>query len=174
MYQPIESATLARHLQNIFDDAQAHRCLPFQVLTSQDRDVWAKQRYDLIQYSSVNANIVSLIESSLFCITLATDVPKPSHGSPTEEDAIAKAILCSPNCELTWFDHGYNLIAFPNGSTGLQGNHSPADAMTALYMIRWFQESIRNRSIDTVGLIASKLKQMKTRVNGSPHRAIMV
>ena len=161
MYQPVESAALAQHLQKIFDDAQTHHCLPFQVLTSQDRDVWAKQRYDLIQYSSVNANIISLIESSLFCITLATDIPEPSHGSPTEEDTIAKAILCSPNCELTWFDHGYNLIAFPNGSTGLQGNHSPADAMTALYMIRWFQESIRNRSIDTVGLIASKVNKMK-------------
>ena len=85
MYQPVESAALARHLQKIFDDAQTHHCLPFQVLTSQDRDVWAKQRYDLIQYSSVNANIISLIESSLFCITLATDITEPSHGSPTRK-----------------------------------------------------------------------------------------
>eukprot|EP00943_MAST-04B_sp_MAST-4B-sp1_P002955 g2955.t1 len=74
-----------------------------------------------------------------------------------EEDAISKAILCSPNCSHTWFDHSYNIIAFPNGSTGLQGNHSPADAMTALYMIRWLQESIRNNLIETVDTIDNKL-----------------
>ena len=170
MNHVIDGVTLARQLYAIHNDSKKYDILPYQILTSQNRDVWAGQRYELIQSSDKNATLVGLIESALFCITLTHETPTPSKGSPTEEDAIAKAGLCSPNCGQTWFDHGYNIIAFPNGSTCLQGNHSPADAMTALYMIRWLQESIRNNSIETVDTIEEGLNNNNNNNNNGNGR----
>jgi hypothetical protein len=68
-------------------------------------------------------------------------------GVPNYRDVQAKATLCSLSCGHTWFDHGYNVFALPDGSTGLQGNHSPADAMTALFAIRYIQEAVRAGSV---------------------------
>lgn len=111
------------------------------------RSLWAKQRIELLQSSNVSTTTVAAIESSLFGITLLDEQSAQEAGIvPGEKgygNAQAKATLCSANCKHTWFDHGYNVFALPDGSVGLQGNHSPADAMTALFTIRWLQEALR-------------------------------
>ena len=57
--------------------------------------------------------------------------------SREEEGERAITFLRGGDCTHNWADIGYTVCAMGNGHVAAQGNHSPADAMTALYMIRW-------------------------------------
>jgi hypothetical protein len=50
-------------------------------------------------------------------------------------------LLCNPQGTTSWADLGYHVHASADGHVAAQGNHSPADAMTALYMLRWIQNA---------------------------------
>jgi carnitine O-acetyltransferase len=108
------------------------------VLSSDERDTWAQTREHLLGISEVNRASVKSIETSLLAITLDTsvlplpsDFPAPSSSaSQLWVDALAR------NCSGAgrgghnrWFDKSMTLVVEPNGRAGINGEHSPVDAL---------------------------------------------
>ncbi|KDN43950.1 acyltransferase ChoActase/COT/CPT [Tilletiaria anomala UBC 951] len=108
------------------------------VLSADERDRWAITREQLAALSPANAQSLRSIERSLFALSLDTSVlPLPSQhpapalsASPEWVDALAR------NCSGAgraghnrWFDKSINLVVEPNGRAGINGEHSPVDAL---------------------------------------------
>ncbi len=108
------------------------------VLSSDSRDQWAQTREHLLSLSPVNRASVRSIETSLFCLTLDTTVlplpadfpAPPSASSSLWVDALARNTSgAGRGGHNRWFDKSLTLVVEPNGRAGLNGEHSPVDAL---------------------------------------------
>ncbi|KAJ7313745.1 hypothetical protein JRQ81_005404 [Phrynocephalus forsythii] len=96
-------------------------------LTAADRDPWARARSTYFR-SGMNEQSLSLIESAAFFVTLDTSeqglkMPNPGHSL----DAYAKSLLHGRCCD-RWFDKSFTLVVYRNGKSGINAEHSWADA----------------------------------------------
>ncbi|XP_060636742.2 palmitoyl thioesterase CPT1C isoform X1 [Anolis sagrei] len=96
-------------------------------LTAADRDPWARARNTFFQ-TGQNEQSLSIVEKAAFFVTLDTSEqglrdPNPGHSL----DAYAKSLLHGRCCD-RWFDKSFTLIVYRNGKSGLNAEHSWADA----------------------------------------------
>ncbi|CAO1632887.1 unnamed protein product [Sympodiomycopsis kandeliae] len=131
-------ADIEKSLWDIVNDAQHGDGQGVGVLTSDDRDSWAKAREHLILSSKTNAASVRNIEDSLFAvsldssnITMPSDHPEPPHSaSPVSVDAHARNTSgAARSGHNRWYDKALTLTFEPNGRAGMMGEHSPCDAL---------------------------------------------
>eukprot|EP01134_Creolimax_fragrantissima_P005540 CFRG5540T1 len=88
-------------------------------LTAGDRSVWAEVRSSSFKHG-INRYSLSVIESAMFCLVLDETSPETST-----EEAYANMHGDGAN---RWFDKSFNLIVYANGKSGMNVEHSWADA----------------------------------------------
>ncbi|KAF9183248.1 hypothetical protein BGZ50_004367 [Haplosporangium sp. Z 11] len=93
------------------------------VLTSENRDTWAKARQTLLGLSPLNHVSLSSIDNSLFTICL------DDYSSGKDIDVSHHNIFHAGNAHNRWFDKSMQFIFESNGRAGINGEHTPADAV---------------------------------------------
>jgi carnitine O-acetyltransferase len=93
------------------------------VLTSENRDTWAKARHDLLKLSPLNHASLDLINHALFAVCL------DDYSSDRDIDVSHHNIFHAGNAHNRWFDKSMQFIFENNGRAGINGEHTPADAV---------------------------------------------
>lgn len=120
------------------------------VLTSLERNEWAKAREEMIKNSPKNAESFQLIDSALFVLVLDDYVPKNKHdaaanmlhGSYQLAEWKEKAGTCgmahleyqAGTCTNRWYDK-LQIIVTADGGAGINFEHSAIDGHTALRFV---------------------------------------
>ncbi|KAI1276489.1 acyltransferase ChoActase/COT/CPT [Xylaria sp. FL0933] len=121
--QTISYQKLRCILQAIADEAPTEPSL-FNILTTANRDDWAKMRTDFIGFSEENESLISTLETSLFVVCLEDSKPT------TFNERYAAFIL--DDSRNRWLDKTLSFIITANGEAALLCEHSKVDA-TPLY-----------------------------------------
>ncbi|KAI7868608.1 acyltransferase ChoActase/COT/CPT [Spinellus fusiger] len=107
--------------------------LPVGVLTSEQRDTWGELRQSL-ESNPTNKATLKAIDTSLF--TLCLD----HYSSPLDLDKSHLNLAHGRSARNRWFDKSLQYIIENNGRAGVNGEHSPCDAVvpqrTSEYVIK--------------------------------------
>ncbi|KAH8554973.1 acyltransferase ChoActase/COT/CPT [Umbelopsis sp. PMI_123] len=95
---------------------------PIGVLTSEHRNTWAKLRKSM-EKDTVNAGNFDNIDASLFALCL------DDYASELDLDKAHRNLFHGQNARNRWFDKAMQFIVENNGRAGVNGEHSPADAV---------------------------------------------
>ncbi|KAL0082275.1 acyltransferase ChoActase/COT/CPT [Phycomyces blakesleeanus] len=95
---------------------------PVGLMTSEHRDTWGEVRKEL-ETIPTNASTFSAIDSSLF--TLCLD----NYSSPDDKDLSHRNLAHGKGAHNRWFDKALQIIVESNGRAGINGEHSPCDAV---------------------------------------------
>lgn len=96
-------------------------------LTAGERIPWAKARQEYFS-SGVNKRSLDCIERAAFFVVLDDDEKgMMADNSPEGLDRYAKSLLHG-NCYDRWFDKSFSVIYYKNGKSGINAEHSWADA----------------------------------------------
>ncbi|KAI0198106.1 polyketide synthase [Astrocystis sublimbata] len=108
------------------------------VLTTGNRDVWAKTRKDIMSSSPENEEFISTIEKSLFAVCL-------DDGRPENSNERAACFLLDDNTN-RWLDKTVSFIVCANGVSATWYEHAMVDG-SAVYGM---QQAISDATIDHV------------------------
>eukprot|EP01059_Diplonema_ambulator_P003204 TRINITY_DN1286_c0_g1_i2.p1 TRINITY_DN1286_c0_g1~~TRINITY_DN1286_c0_g1_i2.p1 ORF type:complete len:752 (+),score=144.71 TRINITY_DN1286_c0_g1_i2:66-2258(+) len=97
--------------------------VPVELVTTMNRDEWAKVREKLIITSEINRNTLELIQKALIIVVL-------EDMAPTYDEELARVLLHGTGVN-RWFDK-HNLIICKNGRAGINFEHSVGDGATTL------------------------------------------
>uniref|UniRef100_W5KTA1 carnitine O-palmitoyltransferase n=1 Tax=Astyanax mexicanus TaxID=7994 RepID=W5KTA1_ASTMX len=102
-------------------------------LTAGNRIPWARIRKQYFS-SGVNKRSLDLIEKAAFFVTLDDEEEGMRGEDPAGNlDRYAKSLLHG-KCYDRWFDKSFSVVIFKNGKTGLNAEHSWADAPTVAHL----------------------------------------
>ncbi|XP_028310480.1 carnitine O-palmitoyltransferase 1, liver isoform [Gouania willdenowi] len=126
---------IEHQMQKILDDPSPP--LPGEeklgALTSGDRIPWAQTRKQYFS-SGVNKRSLDAIERSAFFVTLDTEDQGMEGDDPVGNlDRYAKSLLHG-KCYDRWFDKSFSIVIYKNGKSGLNAEHSWADAPTVAHL----------------------------------------
>ncbi|KAG0303987.1 hypothetical protein BGZ98_006057 [Dissophora globulifera] len=93
------------------------------VLTSDNRDTWAKARQTMLGLSPLNHASFNSINNALFVICL------DDYSSDRDIDVSHLNIFHAGDAHNRWFDKSMQFIFENNGRAGINGEHTPADAV---------------------------------------------
>ncbi|KAI0044041.1 acyltransferase ChoActase/COT/CPT [Auriscalpium vulgare] len=108
------------------------------LLSSDERDRWAKNLQHLLALSPQNEQNFEAITQAAFAVSLdahtlgsttPSSAPPPALESREEIDFHLQNIRSSHNAHNRWFDKAYTLIVESNTRAGAMGEHSPCDAL---------------------------------------------
>ncbi|KAG0205355.1 Carnitine O-acetyltransferase mitochondrial [Mortierella sp. GBA30] len=118
---------IEQQLKNVIEAVnntpEAERQAAIGVLTSENRDTWAKARQILLGLSPLNHASLASIDNSLFMICL------DDYSSDRDIDVSHHNIFHAGNAHNRWFDKSMQFIFENNGRAGINGEHTPADAV---------------------------------------------
>ncbi|GBC09236.1 hypothetical protein RclHR1_08700004 [Rhizophagus clarus] len=97
--------------------------LPIGLLTAEHRDTWATARKALESQSSENRSNFEAIDTALFSVSL------DDYSTDSNIDISHHNLFHAFNGRNRWFDKSLQLIVQSNGRAGVNGEHSPADAV---------------------------------------------
>ncbi|RUS28876.1 acyltransferase ChoActase/COT/CPT [Jimgerdemannia flammicorona] len=95
---------------------------PVGILTSEHRDTWARFRASLARDPG-NVRSLEAIDTSLFVLCL------DDYASADDMDIAHRNLFHGRNARNRWFDKSMQFIVESNGRGGVNGEHSPADAV---------------------------------------------
>ncbi|XP_072549473.1 carnitine O-palmitoyltransferase 1, liver isoform [Salminus brasiliensis] len=102
-------------------------------LTAGNRIPWARVRKQYFS-SGVNKRSLDCIEKAAFFVTLDDQEEGMRGSDPAGNlDRYAKSLLHG-KCYDRWFDKSFSVVIFKNGKTGLNAEHSWADAPTVAHL----------------------------------------
>ncbi|XP_066499205.1 carnitine O-palmitoyltransferase 1, liver isoform isoform X2 [Hoplias malabaricus] len=102
-------------------------------LTAGNRVPWARMRKQYFS-SGVNKRSLDCIEKAAFFVTLDEEEQGMKGEDPEGNlDRYAKSLLHG-KCYNRWFDKSFSVVIFKNGKTGLNAEHSWADAPTVAHL----------------------------------------
>nr|ATJ44604.1 acetyltransferase 11 [Helicoverpa armigera] len=116
------------NLAQIMNDNTTAAEHPLGILTTQNRDVWAKQRSHL--ESTGNSEVLNKIDSAIFNLILDDDTIND------DKRVLLKKYLHSDGLN-RWFDKSFSLIVTRDGVAGVNFEHSWGDGVAVL---RFFQD----------------------------------
>ncbi|KAG8764817.1 hypothetical protein FRC12_007866 [Ceratobasidium sp. 428] len=107
------------------------------ILTTDERTQWAKNREYLLTLSDQNRDSFNTIESALFTISLDPYTLPPSTHQTSKPDVYKQPILDAQvrntssgiNGLNRWLDKSLTVSVESNGRAGMNGEHSPCDAL---------------------------------------------
>ncbi|XP_068192285.1 carnitine O-palmitoyltransferase 1, liver isoform [Antennarius striatus] len=103
------------------------------VLTAGERIPWAQMRKRYFS-SGVNKRALDYIERAAFFVTLDDDEQGMKGDDPVGNlDRYAKSLLHG-KCYDRWFDKSFSIVIYKNGKSGLNAEHSWADAPTVAHL----------------------------------------
>lgn len=124
----LEPFQIVSRLKYILEDKQPAAESPLGILTTQNRDIWAKQRIHLETIG--NKDNLHLIDSAIFSLVLDDDEMNDNKhkllGHYLHGDGLNR-----------WFDKSFSLIVTADGVVGVNFEHSWGDGVAVL---RYFQD----------------------------------
>ncbi|KAI8098579.1 acyltransferase ChoActase/COT/CPT [Halteromyces radiatus] len=142
---------IEKQLQQVVNQVDAtpveQRQLPIGLFTSEQRDTWANIRQTL-ESNPENAKIFKDIETSLFALCL------DDYSSSQELDEAHRNMSHGRYAFNRWFDKGMQVIVETNGAAGINGEHSPVDAVVPLRVVDdvLSKEPIQDTGLSSVNL----------------------
>ncbi|XP_053095094.1 carnitine O-palmitoyltransferase 1, liver isoform isoform X3 [Pangasianodon hypophthalmus] len=120
-------------------------------LTAGNRVPWARVRKRYFS-SGVNKRSLDCIEKAAFFITLDDEEEGMKGDDPAGNlDRYAKSLLHG-KCYDRWFDKSFSVVIYKNGKTGLNAEHSWADAPTVAHL--WEVQEQMNESLAVARALA--------------------
>ncbi|KAJ3309967.1 hypothetical protein HDV04_005469 [Boothiomyces sp. JEL0838] len=117
-------AEIERVLLNIGKETLVERNPPhIGVLTAGDRDTWFEAYEKLRALSPTNVKNFDIIKDALFAVCL------DDHSTKKNLDQSLTQIFHNNNAQNRWFDKSLQLIIANSGRAGLNGEHTPSDAV---------------------------------------------
>jgi carnitine O-acetyltransferase len=113
----LNTSELQKQFERIY--ARAERAPPVGALTSENRDVWAAARKNLVAASTANQAALEAIEASSFIVCL-------DDAAPVTLEERARQYLHGDG-QNRWFDKPLQFIINDNGTSGFMGEHSMMD-----------------------------------------------
>ncbi|XP_054721147.1 carnitine O-palmitoyltransferase 1, liver isoform-like [Uloborus diversus] len=133
-------------------------------LTALKRSQWATVRKNHL-CSGVNRDSRRVIEKAIFCVTLTDYVPP----NLTEKGKF----LLHGDSKSIWFDKSLNLIVFGNGATGMNCEHTVADAPAMAHMWEYtMSREVLEKLFDENGYCMPFSRSFKQAKIKSPQRLI--
>ncbi|KAG9104066.1 hypothetical protein FRC06_005766 [Ceratobasidium sp. 370] len=133
---------IERRLWEVVKDVQSReergeRAKRVGILTADERTRWAQNREHLLMLSDQNRHSFSTIESALFTISLDPYTLPPSSNQASKADAHKQPVLDAQvrntssgiNGLNRWFDKSLTVSVESNARAGMNGEHSPCDAL---------------------------------------------
>ncbi|KAJ3219356.1 hypothetical protein HDU67_001575 [Dinochytrium kinnereticum] len=121
--QILPESTIAKSLEIIAHDSKGTTPQPpVGVLTAGHRDTWFKA-YELLTKSDVNVQTLEKIKTSLFAVCL------DDHSISGHVDDTHQQIFHNFNAHNRWFDKSIQVVVLSNGRAGVNGEHTPSDAV---------------------------------------------
>lgn len=96
------------------------------VLTSDNRDNWAKAYQELVK-DGINRQSISEIQKSLFVLSIDRELPQIEDKITTAEHNLVTGVGSRYNSGNRWYDKTVQFIVEPTGISGLTYEHSPAE-----------------------------------------------
>ncbi|CAG8533512.1 7335_t:CDS:2 [Cetraspora pellucida] len=122
---------IEKQLNDIIADVEkAQLDPPIGILTADDRDSWTMSRERLLS-TSQNRETLALIENALFAVNL------DDYATGTDLDKFLGYIFHGVNGHNRWFDKSMSVIVDSNGRAGMNGEHSPCDALIPSLISEW-------------------------------------
>ncbi|KAF9174519.1 Carnitine O-acetyltransferase mitochondrial [Mortierella sp. AD010] len=119
--------TIEQQFKNVVEAVnnmpQSEKQEPIGLLTSENRDTWAKARHALLGLSPLNHASLSVIDNALFVVCL------DDYSSDRDIDISHHNIFHAGDAHNRWFDKSMQFIFENNGRAGINGEHTPADAV---------------------------------------------
>ncbi|KAF9414228.1 Carnitine O-acetyltransferase mitochondrial, partial [Entomortierella beljakovae] len=123
----VSTKALEKQFKNVVEAVnnmpESDKQAPIGVLTSDNRDNWAKAHQTLLGLSPLNHASLSLINNALFVVCL------DDYSSDRDIDVSHHNIFHANNAHNRWFDKSMQFIFESNGRCGINGEHTPADAV---------------------------------------------
>ncbi|KAM4549279.1 carnitine O-palmitoyltransferase 2, mitochondrial [Odontesthes bonariensis] len=119
MVAPVE---IYSHLEYILSDPTPAPAFPLGVLTSENRDVWAGLRDQLL--AAGNAEHLQMVDSALFCLCLDDE-------SMRDHIHISHNMLHGDGCN-RWYDKSFSVIVSKDGQAAINFEHSWGDGVAVL------------------------------------------
>ncbi|EUC56997.1 choline/carnitine O-acyltransferase [Rhizoctonia solani AG-3 Rhs1AP] len=118
-------------------EAEGQRAKRVSILTSDDRTQWANNREYLLTLSDQNRSSFDAIETAMLTISLDPYTLAPSTNSNQGSDQFKQPVLDAHVRNISsginglnrWFDKSLTVSVESNGRTGMNGEHSPCDAL---------------------------------------------
>ncbi|KAI9364522.1 acyltransferase ChoActase/COT/CPT [Zopfochytrium polystomum] len=117
------------------DSLQSSSEAPIGLLTAGDRDNWFEAYEAIVKLSPQNAENMEIIHSSLFALAL------DDFSARQPIDTAHQQIFHNFDARNRWFDKTLHLIVASNGRAGLNGEHSPLDAIVPGRLMDFLVES---------------------------------
>ncbi|KAK8066687.1 hypothetical protein PG997_013434 [Apiospora hydei] len=112
------------------------------MLTTDNRDSWAKIRENLVDMNPGNAQYFHVIDSAIFVLCLDT-------GSPENPEEVARAGYIGDGSN-RWFDKVLQFFVSANGRSGQIQEHGTIDGTTPARLLEWVGTALENYSVDPV------------------------
>ncbi|CAN0424035.1 carnitine O-palmitoyltransferase 1, liver isoform-like [Lampetra fluviatilis] len=129
---------LQKQFQRILDDPSSPQTgeEKLAALTAGDRVPWAKARHAFFR-SGVNRASLDAVEQAAFFLTLSDDEQGYRPDDPERSLNDYSKSLLHGKCYDRWFDKSFGLVIFKNGKTGINAEHSWADAPIVAHMFEY-------------------------------------
>ncbi|XP_062251079.1 carnitine O-palmitoyltransferase 2, mitochondrial [Platichthys flesus] len=118
----VKPAEIQSHLQYILSDPTPAPALPLGVLTSENRNTWARLREKLI--AAGNAEKLNLVDSAIFCFSLDDETMR-------DHIHISHNMLHGDGCN-RWYDKSFSIILTKDGQASINFEHSWGDGVAVL------------------------------------------
>eukprot|EP00924_Labyrinthula_sp_SR-Ha-C_P007511 snap_masked-scaffold_24-processed-gene-5.29-mRNA-1 protein AED:0.00 eAED:0.00 QI:0/-1/0/1/-1/1/1/0/633 len=117
-------------------DGKGTESFPVGILSSSNRDIWAKSRSRLLE---LNEDSLREIESSAFVVCFDEE-------KPTSREEVGKCLLFGSGKNRFW-DKSFQLVFFENGKAGYIGEHSMTDGLTTTRFVNETLQTLFNDSV---------------------------
>lgn len=154
--KPLTADSIASQLEQVISQSQKAG-IPVGLLTSDDRDTWARVYKDLVA-DDINKSIMDQIQRSLFIVCLDNSVPFRSDRMSALMNNIHHGTSSALNSGNRWFDKTLQIIATKDGQLGANYEHSTAEAGPVVAMLDHalaFSKSSKFDVIESVSQSAS-------------------
>ncbi|CAG8673044.1 6506_t:CDS:2, partial [Scutellospora calospora] len=117
----LTAGDIEKQLNDIISDVEnAQIDPPVCILTADDRDSW-----------TMNRETLTLIENALFAVNL------DDYAAGMDLDKFLGNIFHGVDGHNRWFDKSMSIIVDSNGRAGINGEHSPCDALIPSHICEW-------------------------------------
>ncbi|ESP01146.1 hypothetical protein LOTGIDRAFT_225472 [Lottia gigantea] len=164
----VSASEIMSHIKFILDDTTPRPDHPVSILTTENRDIWATVRTQLI--NAGNEVALELVDSAVFTLILDDD-------KPTDPNAVSRSFLHGDGIN-RWFDKSFSLIINKAGTAAVNFEHSWGDGVAVLrYFKEVFKDSIQkpkvNKNTIPSNIDSSKsVQKLDFRLDGNSKKSI--
>ncbi|KAJ3112172.1 hypothetical protein HDU96_004873 [Phlyctochytrium bullatum] len=152
--------TISKTLEAIAADSLVSECQPaVGVLTAGHRDTWF-EAYDHLMKEKTNVATFDTIKDALFAVCLDDSVVS------FNVDDTHQQIFHNYNAHNRWFDKSIQLVVMPNGRAGVNGEHTPSDAVIPGNIMTDIVEGEKNPVPSGAAAVSVPFAKLKWQVDG--------